>query len=146
MPDPLKQSISATESPGLFNRAIPEPNSGCYIWLGAVNTHGYGHLKFKGKYWQAHRLAYEQTKGPIAPGLVIDHLCRNRACINPDHLEPVTNAVNVLRGNNIAASRAAQTHCKRGHKFTAENTYRSGRSGRMCLTCQRLRHKGGARA
>ena len=71
-----------------------EPNSGCWLWAGADNGEGYG--KFRGKY--AHRLSYERHKGPIPDGLHLDHLCRMPCCINPDHLEPVTNAENARRG------------------------------------------------
>jgi hypothetical protein len=70
----------------------------CELWHGAKTPEGYGVRRYRGRQVYAHRLVWEQTHGPIQPGLVIDHLCRNPACVNPDHLEPVTNAVNAQRG------------------------------------------------
>lgn len=86
-----------------------------------------------------HRVSYESVKGPIPEGLVIDHLCRQRSCVRPDHMEPVTLKVNVLRGSSIFAKRARQTHCQNGHEFTPENTRRHGKEGRnrRCITCDK---------
>jgi hypothetical protein len=86
-----------------------------------------------------HRAAYEVFVGPIAEGLTIDHLCRNRACCNPAHLEPTTMRENTLRGESQASIHARQTHCLRGHEFTPSNTYRMrGAHGvqRLCRTCR----------
>ena len=89
----------------------------------------------------AHRVVYEILVGPIPVGLELDHLCRNRACVNPDHLEPVTTRTNLLRGYSPWACRARQTHCKRGHEFTPENTYGTGDGRRYCRTCRRAHHR-----
>lgn len=112
---------------------------GCWLWTGRSSRDGYGRLTYKGRDVSAHRVAYELAKGPIPAGLVIDHLCRVPACCNADHLEAVTQRENLMRGLTIPAVNAAKTHCKNGHEFTPENTYRApGRPGtRCCRTCQR---------
>jgi hypothetical protein len=90
-----------------------------------------------GKQYKPHRLAYQLTMGQIPDGLVIDHLCRNRRCCNPAHMEPVTNGENVHRGNGIYARNGRKTHCAKGHEFTPENTLRR-KHGRGCRECGRI--------
>jgi HNH endonuclease len=109
----------------------------CWIWKGSKARGGYGHININGKYPSAHRVAYEIVKGEIPPGMVLDHLCRNPSCVNPNHLEPVTYRENLLRGVGITAINAAKTHCPRGHEYTEENTYISKRNQRTCRTCAR---------
>lgn len=77
---------------------VIDETTGCWVWQRCLNAYGYGQMRVGGKAWLAHRYYYEQTCGPIPDGLELDHLCRNRACVNPDHLEPVTRSVNTLRG------------------------------------------------
>jgi hypothetical protein len=118
----------------------------CMTWTGSRTTAGYGNLTIKRKSHYAHRLVYEARYGPLPKRIdgdraVIDHLCRNRACVNVDHLELVTNRINILRGDTIQAAHAAKTHCDNGHEFTAENTRRNGKYGRMCKTCARERQR-----
>jgi hypothetical protein len=84
---------------------------------------------------RAHRVAFEWLVGPVPKGLVLDHLCRNRGCVNPSHLEPVTQQVNTLRGAGPAARNANKAHCKWGHEFTPENTGVDKRGKRWCKTC-----------
>ncbi|MFE9844749.1 HNH endonuclease signature motif containing protein [Streptomyces goshikiensis] len=108
----------------------------CWLWTGAKNRGGYGAIS-KGRRDGAaivHRVVWELLVGPIPDGSDLDHLCRVRACCNPDHLEPVTRAVNVARGSH-AAGVQRRTHCKNGHAFTPENSRPNGPRGRACRTC-----------
>ena len=113
----------------------------CWEWAGGKVPEGYGRLALTGgRYVRAHRFAYEELVGPIPDGKVLDHLCRNPSCVNPDHLEPVTDYVNVVeRGTGISAVNAQKTHCKNGHEFTPENTYirPSTNGNRACRACRR---------
>ena len=109
----------------------------CWNWTGC-RSEGYGRFHFEGRLMPAHRWSYEDAVGPIPEGLVIDHLCRNHSCVNPAHMEPVTNAENTRRGiaaDVIYARQASQTHCKNGHELSDENVYRNGRQ-RQCRTCR----------
>lgn len=109
----------------------------CWVWIGARHFKGYG--SFCGK---AHRFSYELFKGPIPAGLTIDHLCRNTYCVNPEHLEAVTNRENILRGISPPAIFAKKTHCSKGHEFTPENTYiRNYKIGRKCRICMSERSR-----
>lgn len=110
---------------------------GCWTWTASTNGAGYGVLAMSrdGMKVLAHRFSYELAYGPIPPGLVIDHLCRNTRCVNPSHLEAVTQKVNNLRGGSPSSQQAKQTHCKRGHEFVLERTP-SGR--RRCRRCHAL--------
>jgi len=114
------------------NRAEPDE---CWPWLGQINTHGYG--CFGGSTTRAHRFAYELLIGAIPVGLTIDHLCRNRNCVNPWHMEPVTNRENVLRGAGRTAVNAKRTHCPKGHPYLGDNLW-FDRGSRRCRECNRL--------
>lgn len=113
---------------------------GCWEWVGALTDKGYGVTKWGGRHRPTHRVAYELLKGPIPDGLHIDHLCRVRHCVNPDHLEPVPLVENVLRGAGAPAVNARKTHCIRGHAFTPENTFHTRRGGRECRICRAAAH------
>ena len=107
----------------------------CWTWIASKSHDGYGRFRAPGRLnVMAHRWAYKQLVGPIPDGLTLDHLCRNRACVNPSHLEPVTNRVNVLRGVGLTAVNATTTHCPQGHPYDAQNTRRY-RGGRYCKAC-----------
>lgn len=119
---------------GEFEVKVDKTLWGCWLWIGRVDNDGYGIFRLGGKSRKAHRVAYETYKETIPSGLTLDHLCRVRNCVNPDHLEPVTNRENFLRGDNLMARFALATHCKNGHEFTQDNIYTSP-IGRKCKTC-----------
>jgi len=107
----------------------------CVEWEGYRNSDGYGRCRYKGKVRNAHSAAYEEVNGPVPEGLELDHLCRNRGCVNPDHLEAVTHAENMKRGANTGKR---VPYCKHGHEFTNENTYIYPATGkRACRECRR---------
>ena len=113
----------------------------CWPWVGAFDSHGYGHFRIGGRRRTgAHRFSYQLLVGPIPSRFQIDHLCRNPACVNPAHLEAVTRRVNAARGVGFVATNMRKTHCKNGHEFTPENTYwRVHEMGeaRGCRACTR---------
>jgi hypothetical protein len=115
----------------LLENSTPVPVTGCWLWLMHVNRDGYGTLTVARQTKQAHRVSYEALRGPVPSGLRLDHLCRVRSCINPDHLEPVPHRTNVLRGISPAAVFAARATCPKGHRFST----RADR-GRRCTTCK----------
>lgn len=117
----------------------------CWVWTASINkATGYGHFGVSAsKFVVAHRFSYEFLRAEIPAGLQIDHLCRNRACVNPWHLEPVTPRVNVLRSTNPAAVNARRESCVNGHPLTEDNIYRvAGKSHRTCATCHREKARG----
>jgi hypothetical protein len=122
------------------NGPVPEhrPDLGpCWLWKAARNPKGYGIF---GKL-KAHRVAYELLIGPIPERHTLDHLCRNRACVNPAHTEPVTNKTNILRGISFSAQNARKTHCLRGHPLTGDNLYTYSDGERSCKTCKNMRQR-----
>lgn len=123
-----------------------EDGAHCWEWRGSRDQAGYGRVHWNGRSTRAHRVAYELARSPIPEGLTIDHLCRNRGCVNPAHLEPVTLRENILRGNTFQAANAAKTHCPQGHPYSFVNS----KGSRECQTCRnesnrRLRAAQGAK-
>ena len=112
----------------------------CWLWTAGTSVEGYGRFRLNDRSRKAHQVSYEMHVGPIPEGKVLDHLCRVPGCVNPAHLEPVTDRENILRGTAPAAVNAAKTHCKRGHEFTDDNTYWS-KGKRSCKTCSAAHDK-----
>lgn len=117
-----------------WNKVQPCPTTGCWLWT-AGTAEGYGRFTLGRRKVPAHRLIYQVLVAPIPDGLEIDHKCRVRCCVNPDHLEPVTHRENVLRGVAPAADLAKRTHCKNGHLLLAN--VRMERRHRRCRVCKR---------
>jgi len=122
-----------------FMRRISKEANGCWVWNGCKMRNGYGQLGVGGKHYAAHRFAYENLVGPIPEGLDLDHLCRNRACANPSHLQPVTRSENLKRGVGFGRWNTLKTHCPHGHEYSQDNTHVSKTNRRLCRACARVR-------
>jgi hypothetical protein len=126
-----------------WTKVSPCPMTGCWLWTGAHDGHGYGHYRTDGgrrgsRTAKAYRIAYETLVGPVRQQL--DHRRCVRFCVNPAHLEDVDQRTNLMRGDSPSARHARQTHCSRGHEFTPANTYR-WRNARQCRTCIPIRQR-----
>ena len=133
----LRKSIPVSER--FAAMVSPEPNSGCWLWLGCVDPNGYARM-YDGVSGgrPVHQVAYEIHKGPIPENLHIDHRCRVRCCVNPNHLEAVTQLENTRRGHGLAVVNAAKTHCPAGHLYSDGNTYHYALGGRTCRVCHAI--------
>jgi hypothetical protein len=127
-PDPARYLAARSKAPNA---------NGCIEWKGRTQF-GYGRAQYAGRQVQAHILAWEIHKGPVPEGLDLDHLCRNRRCLNPLHLEPVTLVENVMRGESPPAKNARKLQCDRGHDFDEKNTAVRPNGHRHCRTCRNL--------
>jgi hypothetical protein len=127
-----------------FAKIELDPDTGCWEWTASKGV-GYGRFRVgednPPKNWLAHRLCYELLVGEIPVGLQIDHLCRNRGCVNPQHLEPVTCRENLIRGATLTALYAKRNHCSQGHEYTPDNVYFCENGVRDCRTCRLERSK-----
>jgi hypothetical protein len=117
-------------------KIVVDPGTACWVWCASTRGGGYGSVRHDGRTRPAHRVAYELLVADVPEHLHLDHLCRNRACSNPAHLEVVTEKVNILRGVGPTAQNAAKTHCIHGHEFAGGNlgVYASGK--RYCKACK----------
>ncbi|WP_327169504.1 HNH endonuclease signature motif containing protein [Streptomyces subrutilus] len=127
--------------PARFWAKVSMTESGCWAWTAQVAHHGYARFELNGRPTRAHRTAYESLVGPIPEGLVLDHLCRVRHCVNPAHLEPVTVRENHRRGDNVPPTRRGKARpkalCAQGHPLSGDNLGVSKRGERRCRACQR---------
>lgn len=121
-----------------------EDENGCHVWTARKVRGGYGKFWLGCRHRSAHCVAWEWARGPVQDGKQLDHLCRNRACVNVDHLEPVTCRENTLRGVGIAAVYSKRTHCMRGHQLPEieiKMVRGKPRRHRTCRECDRLNHR-----
>lgn len=130
--------LKASSPEAVEARTMPEPNSGCILWMGPVNSKGYGQVNDSGSTRKVHRIVYEAAKGPIPAGLTIDHKCKVTCCVNPNHLEAVTIAENVRR-SSVGKKMAARTHCNHGHDFAVHGWLKKSNGYRRCAECERIR-------
>lgn len=118
-----------------FLAKVDRSEDGCWRWTGSLRA-GYGLFRDEdGRITGAHRWYYEHANGAVPEPLVLDHLCRNRECVNPAHLEPVTRKENALRGVGVGALNAKKTHCPHGHEYTPENIHIGSSGSRWCRAC-----------
>lgn len=146
--EPKKNPQGVTKRPikeRFLEKFKVNPNTGCWEWTGYHGGAGYAKMKINGKTFVASRVSYMLFKGDIPEGLVVDHLCRIRHCVNPDHLEAISNYENtIIRGVSPLAKNASKPHCKRGHEFTKRNTYlfahKKGmpKTARACRVCRKI--------
>lgn len=140
------QKVSTSQKMGIKIREYPkapdrfwlkvEKTNGCWIWTGC-KANGYGIVGIAYETWFAHRVAWVSKNGQLSSDLQLDHLCRDRACVNPDHLDPVPQAVNMIRGDGWGGVNSRKTHCPQGHEYTDRNTYViPSTNGRMCRICK----------
>lgn len=117
------------------DRVTIDPATECWEWQGSTQSSGYSRLSYRGRTWLGHRFSYEAFHDDIPNGMQIDHLCRNRICLNPDHLEPVTQRTNILRGSGVSAVNASKQRCPQGHPYSVVGT------DRICRICRARNQK-----
>jgi hypothetical protein len=128
----------------LWQHVSPCPNTGCWWWTAALSETGYGNASVAGRFIPAHRVVYQLVRGEIPRGLHLDHLCRNRGCVNPFHLEPVSVGENSRRGDTgsyLAKINNAKTQCPRGHPYSGDNLFVTRAGKRLCRTCKRMNER-----
>lgn len=125
-----------------WDKVVPESETGCWLWVGYTMPGGYGQCRYEGKAALVHRITYDTLVGSIGPEKQIDHLCRQRSCVRPDHLEMVTHRENLLRGVGWSGENSRKSHCPRGHELAGNNLARSvwiNYGHRKCRTCENAR-------
>ncbi len=135
--DPIIRFLSKVRRLKLKKSQVERFNTGCWLYQGGLFENGYGQFYVDGKNVQAHRYAYKVFKGKLRKNRVIDHLCRRKQCVNPEHLEQVTNKVNTNRGER---ANLLKMFCPKGHPYSKENTYYTKEKWRKCIACYRIKH------
>ena len=127
----------------LFNKLTYAEDSTCWLWNGTKDWNGYGKIRFNNKMQYVHRVAFQLFKGPLAKGLVVDHICNIKSCVNPIHLQLITQTANVLRSNAFSGINHRKQFCPKGHKLQIPNLDPSElkRGGRRCLICSQQQHR-----
>lgn len=138
----IEEGLELTLDEARFaSKVMADEETGCWVWVGSRSTSGYGQIWMQGRVQPAHRWLWVHVNGALSTDLYLDHLCCNKPCVNPEHLEPVTPGENTRRGNALAAARRSAedvTHCPFGHRYSVENTYITPRGARTCRACHRL--------
>lgn len=140
MPEVQDPVLEQAKTEARFWAKVDKTGS-CWVWTGAHNGLGYGTIRWRGKVMRAHRVAYGLLVGEIPAGLTIDHLCRTRDCVNPQHLEAVSQRINTLRGETVTAANIRKVQCPRGHPYDLFNTYYARDGSRECKACWPFRRK-----
>ena len=139
------RAINEGLPPEIASKILPNAVTGCWEWIGAKDSRGYGNVKIGGRVRKAHRVIYEFLRGQVPPNYECDHLCRVPWCVNPDHVEVVAHAENVRRGAARwvpGARQRAKRRCPHGHPYTKANTYvQPSTGGRACRICARERKR-----
>lgn len=125
--------------PHRFWNNVKVDSAGCWLWTGTQHEQGYGLLCVGRRKHRAHRMTYETLVGVVPDGLVLDHLCRVTRCVNPEHLEAVTQHENIMRGNGPTAANARKTYCPQGHPYSGANLRVTPDGWRYCFTCKQER-------
>jgi hypothetical protein len=133
----MRYNVKRSADQRFDSKWIPEPNSGCWIWIAHVDHKGYGKFSIGYENMMAHRFSFTRVNGCIPDGMLLDHICRVRSCVNPDHLRVVTPRENTTKNSlGPTARNAAKTHCNNGHEFTPENTHTFYVNGFLCRRCR----------
>jgi len=123
----------------LTTKFIIDQTTNCWLFTGGKDNKGYGNVKVNKKVYKAHRFFYVWLRGQLKSELELHHKCENKACVNPQHLQPITKLNHNLLSDNICSRNRMKTHCKNGHLLSGDNVYRKPRGGRECLICKRIR-------
>lgn len=133
----IKGFVQQDQEARFWGKVTKSAGEGCWEWRAAMTSNGYGSFHNPGGSAVAHRYAWERQNGPVPEGMELDHLCRNRSCVRPDHLEPVSHQENMRRApRHVFGGNRYKTHCPKGHPYDDANTYVPPKGGRVCRQCK----------